>query len=68
MTLSDYKERNGLSLTELAKRLGRPVSTVHSWLAGTRRPDWESVADIQHATGGLVTANDFVPQRAGRAA
>lgn len=61
MTLSEFKVARGLSLTALAALLGKPVSTVHSWLSGARRPDWDSLAVIQHATGGAVTANDFVP-------
>jgi transcriptional regulator with XRE-family HTH domain len=63
MTLAQYKRSKSLSLAELAEQLGRPVSTVHSWVAGTRRPDWAVVADIEERTGGLVTAADFVPRK-----
>jgi uncharacterized protein YjcR len=62
MTLAQYKRSKSLSLVELAEQLGRPVSTVHSWVAETRRPDWAAVADIEARTGGLVTAADFVPR------
>jgi transcriptional regulator with XRE-family HTH domain len=62
MKLATYREAEGLSLTDLAARLGRPVSTVHSWLNGDRRPSWDAVASIERATGGQVTAADFVPQ------
>ncbi|MFK4044531.1 helix-turn-helix domain-containing protein [Roseomonas mucosa] len=64
MTLAEFKAARGLSLTELASLLGRGSSTVHGWLTERRRPDWEAVADIEAATGGAVTAADFVPRRA----
>jgi uncharacterized protein YjcR len=64
MNLAQYKCSKGLSLAKLAEQLGRPVSTVHSWVAETRRPDWAVVADIEQRTGGLVTAADFVPRKA----
>ena len=63
MTLAEFRTERGLTLTELAVLLGKPVSTVHSWVVGTRRPDWNSVARIEEATGGKVTAADFVPRR-----
>jgi DNA-binding transcriptional regulator YiaG len=62
MTLSEFKAKNGLTLTELAAQLGRPVSTVHSWISGARRPDWNSVARIEILTQGEVLASDFVPR------
>lgn len=64
MKLSEFKAERKLTLIALAALLGRPVSTVHGWLKGTRKPDWEAVADIEAATGGAVTAADFVPRRA----
>jgi len=59
MDLAQYKAERGLTLTALARLLGRPASTVHGCLAGTRRPDWASIEDIARATAGAVTANDF---------
>jgi antitoxin CcdA len=59
MTLDDYKARERLSLAALAARIGRPVSTVHGWLSGARRPDWAGLEAIAAATGGAVTAADF---------
>jgi antitoxin CcdA len=60
MRLEQYKAREGLSLTALAARIGRPVSTVHGWLSGARRPDWAGLEAIAAATGGSVTAADFL--------
>ncbi len=65
MTLAEFQSARGLSLTTLAALLGRPVSTVHGWLHGTRRPDWASMEAILEATGGAVTANDFVLPKVG---
>lgn len=62
MKLDAYLKSEGISLTALAARLGRPVSTVHSWVNGDRRPSWDAAAAIERATGGHVTAADFVPQ------
>lgn len=59
MHLRDFQARQGLSLTALASMLGRPVSTVHAWLNGHRRPDRASMQAIAQATAGAVTANDF---------
>lgn len=59
MTLGEYQARERLSLTALAARIGRPVSTVHAWLSGARRPDWSGIEAIAAATGGAVSAADF---------
>lgn len=59
MHLRHFKLENRLTLTALTRRLGRPVSTVHGWFNGTRRPDRTSIEDIMRATNGAVTANDF---------
>lgn len=63
MTLAEFQAREGLNLSQLAVRLGRPVSTVHGWLSGARRPDWSSLKTIAEATGGAVSAVDFDAQR-----
>lgn len=68
MTLEEFRAREGLNLTQLAERLGRPVSTVHGWLRGTRRPDWASLDHIAAATGGIVSVADFAAPPAGAAA
>lgn len=68
MKLESYMRQEQLTLTELANRLGRPVTTVHGWVHGNRRPGWKEVAEIERATAGAVTAADFVPRSAGEAA
>jgi DNA-binding transcriptional regulator YdaS (Cro superfamily) len=63
MTLKDYLAKRGMTLTALALKLGRPISTVHSWVTGERRPNWAHVAEIERVTGGSVRAKDFVPTK-----
>jgi len=66
MTLKDYLDQKGLSTYAFAKEMsevGREVnqSVVWRWCAGKQRPDWTTVPYITKATGGKVTALDFVP-------
>lgn len=67
MTLSEFLATKDMTIVALAASMRRPVSTVHGWVRGTRKPGWSDVPDIERATGGAVTAADFVP-REGRAA
>lgn len=67
MTLSEFIDAKGMTIVALAAELRRPVSTVHGWVRGNRRPDWRDVPAIERATAGAVTAADFVP-REGEAA
>lgn len=59
MRLQDYKDRHGLSATKLAKQLGFPLSTVHSWLKGEREPSSAAILAIVKATGGVVRTEDL---------
>jgi ribosome-binding protein aMBF1 (putative translation factor) len=63
MTLKDYLRKRGMSLSALAAKMGRPVSTIHSWANGDRRPNWNHVAEIERVTNGSVKAKDFVPRQ-----
>lgn len=67
MTLSEFLTTRDMTIVALAASLGRPVSTVHGWVRGTRKPGWSDVLMIERATAGAVTAQDFVP-REGQAA
>ena len=68
MTLSEYRKVEGLTLTQLAERLGRPLGTVHGWLNADGRhgrlPDVGVLAEIERRTGGLVTPADLRPDLA----
>ena len=59
MTLSEFKAARGLTLTALAAHLGLPVTTVHGYLKGVRRPAAEHLPRIVEATGGEVTAAEL---------
>lgn len=62
MTLSEFLRQKDMTISALAASMGRPVSTVHGWVRGNRRPDWADIPAIERATGGAVTAADFVPR------
>jgi DNA-binding transcriptional regulator YdaS (Cro superfamily) len=59
MRLQDYKDRHGLSATKLARQLGFPLSTVHSWLKGEREPSSAAILAVVRATGGAVRTEDL---------
>lgn len=69
MKLSEWLHANNVSPAEFAGRLGVHRSTVGRWIdpRSGARPDWEVVPKITEATGGAVTANDFLGEE-GRAA
>ena len=63
MELKAYLEREGLSVAEFARRAGfRSRQVIHGYLAGDRFPTPENLRRIREATGGAVTADDFVDQ------
>jgi len=62
MTLREFRAYKGLTLQQLADLLGKPFSTVVPWENGTRCPRWNDIPGITKATGGAVTAMDFVPK------
>ena len=65
MTLEQFKSERGLKLVELAVLFGdRPVSTVHGWLKGTRKPGVVDAQMIENATGGAVTVAVLLPELA----
>lgn len=60
--LTVYRERNSLTLKELASHVGVTPSTVWRWENRERAPRGRDVVKLIAATGGAVTANDFLPQ------
>ena len=62
MTLAEFIAAKFMTVTALAAAMDRPISTVHGWVKGRRKPDWTDIPAIERVTGGLVTAADFVPQ------
>jgi DNA-binding transcriptional regulator YdaS (Cro superfamily) len=59
MKLSDYLARKNETRDAFGKRVGAHAVTVTRWVTGSLRPSWEHLAEIEAATDGAVTANDF---------
>lgn len=67
MKLGDWIKKAGLTHEEMAERVGCDTSTITRLIprAGKsqmRQPSFHLVARIKDATGGEVTANDFLPE------
>lgn len=65
MRLSDYLERHRMSGSEFAVRIGVSESTINRLIPRPgkkqlRRPSWDLIEKIAAATGGAVTADDFM--------
>ena len=65
MRLEDYLEAHSERPSHFAKRISRVPSTISRILPGKngapkRRPSLALIEQIAKATGGAVTANDFV--------
>jgi transcriptional regulator with XRE-family HTH domain len=71
MTLSEYMVSEGLSLHELAARIG-DVSEggLRKWLSGERIPRPDQQRRIYKISGGMVQPNDWIldPDSRGEAA
>lgn len=63
-SLETYLRNTSQTLDQFGRSIGVSGVTIHRWVTGKARPSWDNVAAIQVATGGEVTANDFVPTRA----
>ncbi|MBV8895508.1 MAG: hypothetical protein JO051_03275 [Acidobacteriaceae bacterium] len=61
MKLADYLALAKMNDGAFAKLIGRDTSVVNRLRREKIKPDWQTVARIQEATGGAVTATDFVP-------
>lgn len=60
MNLQTWLEKNKLSPEDFAVRVGVSEGAVLKWLSGDRFPRPNSLSKIKLATGGKVTADDFV--------
>jgi transcriptional regulator with XRE-family HTH domain len=60
MTLDQYLSSKSLTRTAFAKEVGVSRVALQRYLAGERFPRQAVLRAITTATGGLVTANDFV--------
>ncbi|MEY4906118.1 MAG: helix-turn-helix protein [Bacteroidota bacterium] len=62
MKLNDYLSQKKITQTKFAKIIGMSQGNVSEYSRGIRFPSFKTIAKITAATGGLVTANDFVLQ------
>lgn len=68
MKLAVYLKHNSLTVQRFGELIGRTGATVSRLARSKHRPDWDTVAAIEKATGGAVTANDFAQSTEGEAA
>lgn len=60
MHLKQHLANSGESVASFAARVGVDVATMYRYIAGTRFPTRANLRAIRQATGGAVTADDFV--------
>lgn len=64
MLLKEYKEKNNLTLQELANLFGvsgqNPRQTTRRWVEGLRIPRFNYMENIERATDGKVKFEDLV--------
>ena len=60
MDLRSYRKKHGITLDDMGRSVGVTGVTVHRWETGKARPTLDAVEAIQRATGGAVTAADFM--------
>lgn len=61
MTLSQWINAGHGTNRQIADAAGVHYATAWKWAKGLKRPSWEHIPAIERATGGKVTAADFVP-------
>ena len=59
MKLKDWLIQEGLTVTEFARRMGRPQPTVWRYVNGERMPEKDAMAAIRRLTNKNVTSEDF---------
>lgn len=63
MTLDQFLTEKGISTPAFAKAIGMNASSLWRIRNGKVRPDWNTVEAIVTATGGSVSADDFLTSR-----
>jgi DNA-binding transcriptional regulator YdaS (Cro superfamily) len=54
-----WLEKNGITYTEAARRIGVKDSTVLRWASGARKPGIDDAIAIEKLTGGVIRAEDW---------
>lgn len=60
MKLADWREKTGLTQTQVAERLGVAALAVSQWETGRRFPSRENQRKIAEVTEGAVLPNDWM--------
>jgi transcriptional regulator with XRE-family HTH domain len=68
MKLQTFLRQAGKTYRSFAAEAGFDPAQVHRWASGKRSPSLAQIARITQATGGQVTAQDFMATEAGKAA
>ena len=63
MDLATFLKERQIRVPDFAQRIGRSRKQVYEYLAGNATPKPGVMLRIMEATGGEVTANDFLPVR-----
>lgn len=61
MKLRDYLDREKLTATAFAARVGVTHAAIVRYMNETRRPEWAVMDRIAAETGGVVMPTDFMP-------
>lgn len=61
MKLASYLEREKISDSAFAARIGVSRQALWRYKSGDRRPEWALLEKIVAETCGAVTPNDFLP-------
>lgn len=66
MRMEVYREKHGLSRSEMGRRIGVAHTTIARWECGDMLPDGDMLLRIVEATQGEVSPNDMIlpPQEA----
>lgn len=64
MKLSEYLRAVDKDAAWFADQIGVDPVSVRRYISGSRRPEWRVIARIKAATGGVVTADDFIDENA----
>lgn len=59
MTLNEWKNISGLSVTQIAANIGATRACVGRYLSGQRMPNKAAIHKIYTETGGMVGPNDW---------
>jgi transcriptional regulator with XRE-family HTH domain len=59
MKLIDYKEREKMTQTELAEKIGCNVAYLNQMLHGVKKPSWSMMQKIMKPTNDKVKPKDF---------